>query len=139
MADIAAGPDMLVRVLREAKDTKGAEIGEEPRNCIEIASEKLVQGRLEARRRIIQDGERIVKVETVIRIVDTITPGKNGAARIETPKISIVSKTSKPREYDGKEGWIDEEGNQIGEVEKQTTIAAVAAIDTNPKKKVSAS
>lgn len=134
MADITAAPDYLVQLLRNAKDHRGAEVGEEPKTVLEIASERVIKARLDARERILKNGESKVTIKHTITIVDTITSGPNGAVRVESPAISITVTASKPPEYDGKGGWIDEEGNQIGEVERQTTIAAVAAIDKSGAK-----
>lgn len=125
MSDITAGPDYLARVLEAAVDEDGANIGETPRSILEIAGEKLRDARIEARRRVGRGKGKAVKVTTVITIVDTVTPGNGDAARLEEPAIDITVKMSKPAPYKGKAGWIDSEGNQIGKVEKQTTLAAV--------------
>lgn len=125
MSDIVAGPDYLARVLEAAKDEDGADIGEAPRSILEIAGEKLRDARIEARKRVTRGKGKAVKVVTTITITDTITPGNGDAARLEEPAIDINVKMSKPAPYKGKAGWIDNEGNQIGKVEKQVTFAAV--------------
>lgn len=125
MSDIPAGPDYLARVLEAAKDEDGADIGEAPRSILEIAGEKLRDARIEARKRVTRGKGKAVKVTTTITIVDTISPGNGDAARLEEPAIDISVKMSKPAPFKGKAGWIDGEGNQIGKVEKQTTLAAV--------------
>lgn len=123
--DITAGPDYLAKVLEAAKDEDGADIGETPRSILEIAGEKLRDARLEARARVRRGKGKAVKVTTTITIVDTITPGNGDAVRLEEPSIDIAVKMSKPTPFKGKAGWIDDEGNQIGKVEKQTTLAAL--------------
>lgn len=125
MSDITAGPDYLARVLIDAKDADGANIGEEPKSIMEIASEKFAEGRLEARRRVLRGKGKAVKVVYTLKITDTITPGNGDGARLAEPSIDIDVKVSKPTPYKGKAGWIDNEGNQIGQVEKTLTFAAV--------------
>jgi hypothetical protein len=122
--DITAGPSYLADVLRQAHDEDSAEVGEEPRSVLEVASDKLAEGRREARRRVTRGKGKVVKVQTIITITDFVSPGNGDAARLET-EFSTETKISKAPPIKGRGAWVDGEGNQIGKVEKNLTIAVV--------------
>lgn len=125
MSDITAGPDMFSRILASNYDEDGADIGEQPKSWAEIASGKLVEARLEARKRVTRGKGKAVKVTHVLTITETIMPGNGDVARLEDPSFEFVSKMSKAPAIKGKGAWVDSEGNQIGKVEKNLTLSAV--------------
>jgi hypothetical protein len=125
MSDIPAGPDYFSRFLASNHDEDNAEIGEAPKSFAEVASEKFHKGRVEARRRTLVGKSKPVKVTYTLTIVETISPGNGDAARASEPEFDFDVKMSKAPKVKGTASWIDNEGNQVGKVEKQTTLAAV--------------
>lgn len=125
MSDINAGPDMFSRVLASNHDEDSADIGEQPKSWAEVASEKFVAARLEARKRVTRGKGKAVKITHTLTITETVTPGNGDVARLEEPSFSFESKMSKPPAIKGRGAWVDSEGNQIGKVEKQTSFTAV--------------
>lgn len=128
MADITAGPAYLADILRQSSDEDAAEVGEQPPSMLEVASEKLSEARRNAFGRVRKSGSKPIKVTYTLTITDIVSHGNGDAARLETT-FSVDVKTSKAPPIKGRGAWVDSDGNQIGKVEKQTTIAAVAAID----------
>lgn len=125
MSDIPAGPDYLARVLKGIYDQDGADIGEEPKSALEVASEKFRDARIEARRRVTRGKGRPCKVVHTLTITETFSPGNGDAARVSDPEVHFESKLSKAPPIKGVGAWVDSEGNQIGKVEKNLTLAAV--------------
>jgi hypothetical protein len=125
MSDITAGPDYFTRFLASNHDEDNAEIGEPPKSFAEVASEKFHKGRIEARKRVLAGKSKPVKVTYTLTITETITPGNGDAARASEPDFDFTVKMSKAPPIKGSASWIDAEGNQVGKVEKQTTLAAV--------------
>ena len=125
MSDITAGPDYLPRFLASNYDEDNADIGEAPKSFSEVASEKFHAGRVEARKRVCRGKGKAVKVTYIMTITETITPGNGDVARASEPEFAFDVKMSKPAPVKGKASWIDEEGNQVGKVEKNLTLSAV--------------
>ena len=125
MSDITAGPDMFSRILASNHDEDGADIGETPKSWLEVASEKLRDARLEARKRVLKGKGKAVKITHVLTITETVTPGNGDVARLEDPSFEFVSKMSKAPAIKGRGAWVDKEGNQVGKVEKQMGFMVV--------------
>lgn len=133
MADITAGPAYLADILRQSSDDDAAEVGEQPPSMLEVASEKLSEARRNAFERVRKSGSKPIKVTYTLTITDIVSHGNGDAARLETT-FAVDVKTSKAPPIKGRGAWVDSDGNQIGKVEKQTTIAAVAAIEKSGAK-----
>ena len=125
MSDITAGPDMFSRILAANHDEDNADIGETSKSWLEVASEKLVAARLEARKRVLKGKGKAVKITHVLTITETVTPGNGDKVRLEEPSFEFVSKMSKPAPIKGRGAWVDSEGNQIGRVEMQMGFVVV--------------
>ena len=125
MGDITAGPDYFTRFLASNHDEENQELGEAPKSFAEVASEKFHKGRVEARKRTLGGKPKPVKVTYVLTITETISPGNGDVARASEPDFDFTVKMSKAPAIKGSASWIDSQGNQVGKVEKQTTLAAV--------------
>jgi hypothetical protein len=125
MGDIPAGPDYFSRFLASNHDEDNADLGEAPKSFAEVASEKFHNGRVEARKRVYRGKGKPVKVTYTLKITETLSPGNGDAARASEPEFDFDVKMSKAPPVKGTASWIDEEGNQVGKVEKQTTLAAL--------------
>ena len=118
MSDITAGPDMFSRILASNHDEDGADIGETPKSWLEVASEKLRDARLEARKRVLKGKGKAVNGDV---------------ARLEDPSFEFASKMSKAPAMRGRGAWVDKEGNQVGKVEKQMGFVVVEGEKSSAK------
>jgi hypothetical protein len=125
MSDITAGPDCFVRFLASNHDEENAEVGDEPKSYAEIASDRFVAARIEARKRTLGGKPRPVKVTYTLTITETISPGNGDLARASEPDFDFVVKMSKAPPIKGRASNIDAEGNQIGRVAKQMGIKGI--------------
>ena len=125
MGDITAGPDYFTRFLASNYDEDNAEIGEAPKSFAEVASEKFHEARLEARKRVLRGKSKPVKVTYTLTITETMSPGNGDNTRASEPDFDFGVKMSKAPPIKGSASWIDSEGNQVGKVEKNLTLAAV--------------
>ena len=124
MSDILAGPTYFGDVLRLHHDEDAADIGEQPKSYMEVASEKLANARKEARKMANKSAGKVIKVITTVQIIDYVSIGNADAARLE-PEFFIDVTMPKATKKKGRGAWIDKDGNQVGKVDKQTTLETV--------------
>ena len=123
MADIPAGPDYIARVLASTVDEDEVAPGEIPQSAMEKMSEQFADARRKAMLRATAT-HKPVKVTTTITITDTVIFGSGDAAKLETA-VACDIKTTKAPPIKARGAWVDREGNQVGRVEKQTTIQGI--------------
>ncbi len=135
MADIPAGPDYIARVLASTIDEDDVVPGEVPSSAMEKMSDQFAEARRKAMLRATAT-HKPVKVTTTITITDIVVFGSGDAAKLETA-VACDIKTTKAPPIKARGSWVDREGNQLGRVEKQTTIQGIdggKADDSSAKK-----